>query len=120
MARVNHNWNPLGELATRICNATAGHGRDPMARTTTGAAAAAVLEHSSDADDSMLLWNTPPAGGWTHWTPLVLECFWMVWSKLLLEAGIMLVKPGNKLMFHHNITICAVKSSSKHYHCPSL
>lgn len=40
-------------------------------------------------------------------------CFFM-----LLEAGTMLDKPGNKLMFH-NITTRA-ESSSKYCHCPPL
>lgn len=82
----------------------------------------------------LLCWNTAKAVMTTklHWnTPhrleagptglfLVLERFWMLVSFELLEAGIMLDKPGNKLMSHHNRTICAVRSSSKHYNCPPL
>lgn len=116
----NHIWNLLRKLPMRLCMPLLGMAGTPGHWRLT-AAGAAVPEHSNDDDgcpaalehtigwtldpqDSSWCWNASSGGG----------------CEVLLEAGIMLDKPGNKLMFHHNITICGVKSSSKHYHCPPL
>lgn len=96
-----------------------------MTLKTTAAAGAAVPEHSNDDDDGCpaALEHTT---GWTldpldsSWCWNASSGGWCEVHGLLLEAGIMLDKPGNKLMSHHNITICGVKSSSKHYRCPPL
>lgn len=66
---MNHVWNHSGELATRVCRASAGRGtaQTPTAPMT---AAAAVLQHSKDDDRHAPLEHATSTGSWTRWALL--------------------------------------------------